>query len=387
MKRSIRIKEFTPFSNEYLFPSENYIKSRTGLSTNHGYLRLTDSNGYLSNAIPHRKEDQNIFLVGDSSIENIYCDFNKKISFLTQKKLLQKGINCSLYNMGVSGSTTLNIFNTIINKLIGKTGEILFFIPSNDSHALNFFGGYLNNFRQYTNILPLTSDNTEKGFYEENKKSLLSFLKLLKIFCEEFNFRLHVFGAIYRSPNNAIESMNSMVESFCSENEITYLEVKNYPESSFYDDVHVNELGSNHIAQIITQHLLNYFTPINKKTIHIEKINTSNCQELKLQKPKELTLITDIQNLGKAEHNCFLAKFDFGKNKKISPEDEKSYNLTNSKHVGYYRYLKIPEPGKRAVMVHSFKFPNHIENISIGLVKFRSPDEFILHDAEVIYRI
>lgn len=386
MKRFIRLKEFSVNIEEYIFPSENYSSKKIGLSHQHGYLKLTDENGCLSTAIPFEEGDEKIFLIGDSSLENIYCDFNSTIHQLLHRKLLDYGVNCQVINMGVSGSTSLIAFNAILNKLIDEVGSIVFFIPSNDLKVLDLKNGYRNNEKYFSNIVSEASGESTEGFFEENKKQLFSIIDLLNSFCKNSNKKLYIFGVI-SSPGVIIyNEINLLVKYFCEKLGIKYHLVENYPDNSFVDAVHLNEKGANHVANSIYKIVINALQANECSLIHQEYLKEDVDVKLLVKGVRLLLITIDVETIGDCEKNSLLVWFDFLENNNISEAYLKRLGVYESNSVGYYRYLEIPEFGKRVVMLHKFILPEGTEYIKLGLKKFRSKSCFKIHNAEIFFR-
>ncbi|MGG5152603.1 hypothetical protein, partial [Alcaligenes aquatilis] len=196
VKRAIRLKEGGFSVRRFNYPPNSYLTGRVGLNTGYGYTFITDENGFSLSTIPSLEGDRSIFFAGDSSIEASYCDINKRIPFVFQEKLLEAGVPCSCFNMGVSGATSLNLFNSMMNKLINSSGDLIFFVPSNDVLALELKSGYLNGTRYYTNLVPDTGEDYKPGNFDINKSQIFPMLKMIAGFCKEFGFDLYVSGVI-----------------------------------------------------------------------------------------------------------------------------------------------------------------------------------------------
>nr|WP_321272636.1 hypothetical protein [Alcaligenes faecalis] len=384
IKRSIRLKEFVPNSTRVVFPSETYVQGRDGLSVDYGYILAADKEGFLTTKIPVDLNDSTVFIAGASSIENSYCDIDKRIAFRLQKLLLDNGQAYQCLSMGVSGSTSLNLLNSILNKLIGKSGDLFFFIPSNDYESLDMKEGYLNKTRYYANILPVQKSDLMQGYFLKNKNQIISILKLVKLFCDEYGIRLFVSGVVFKKnakKASFYSDINLLVQKFCRENSINYLDISDYPDSSFYDDVHLTEIGSGYLASRLFDVLAS-----NKAPGLIGEAVIAEGEEIFLTGCDEVSVYADVEALEEVEDRSFL----FYVQCDCSEQLEKQFldfGMRKSSSLGFYQYIKLPEVGKRLVMQKTFKFPNGLSGIGIGFKKWRGKDRFIVHSVKVVYRV
>ncbi|CAM5300643.1 hypothetical protein AFAE65S_00596 [Alcaligenes phenolicus] len=385
VKRSIRLKEVGVSIRRFNYPPSKYLTGRVGLSTEYGYTFITDENGFSLSTIPSLASDRKIFFAGGSSIEASYCDINKRVPFVFQERLLEVGIPCTCFNMGVSGATSLNLFNVMMNKLIHCSGDMIFFVPSNDVLALELESGYLNGTRYYTNLVPDTGENYTPGYFDKNKSQIFPMLRMISSFCREFGFDLYVSGVIYKKPNKKFSEINLMVENFCLENGIKYISIEDYPSDSFYDSVHLTSKGSCYVANRVFDEYIN----INKKIKEVEvkkKINFDDFTYFDISKSSSVSLFVDVECVGDVLPSSLLAYFDFSQSGEIDREQLYEVGLSFSKIVGPYKYLELPGSGRRCVMQYTFRFPDSIKNLGIGLKKWHSRNSYKVHSAVAYYR-
>lgn len=380
-KRSIRLKEVGASVRRLNFPPQQYLVGRTGLSTGYGYTFLTDDDGLALTALPAALDDRDIFLVGGSSIEASYCDINKRASFLLQEKLLSVGVGNVCYNMGASGCTSLNLFNSIVNKLIGRTGDVIYFIPSNDVRAFEFKKGYINRSKYFANVIPAKNELGDSRLFDQNKQQLLSMLSMLEFFCKEFGFRFFVSGVIHRDEDLRYQQLNEMAEKFCRDRGIDFIKIGNYPKESFYDSVHLTAIGNEYISDALVGFLLNKNKNKSTSLINKNKVYVDAWVRFGLEETREISLFVDVESTGDVLGSSMLVNFNFLDNEQPDSKRLYSAGLSFSKIIGCYKYLELPEKGKRCVMQYTFVFPDGISSVGVTLKKWNSAKDFIIHNA------
>lgn len=380
-KRSIRLKEVGASVRRLNFPPEQYLVGRVGLSTCYGYTFLTDSDGLALTALPVVSDDRDIFLVGGSSIEASYCDINKRASFLLQEKLLGIGVGNACYNMGASGCTSLNLFNSIVNKLIGRKGDVIYFIPSNDVRAFEFKNGYVNRSKYFANIIPAKDELGDPRLFDRNKEQLFSILSMLEFFCKEFGFRFFVSGVIHRDENERYQQINEMAEGFCRDRGIGFIPIKNYPKGSFYDSVHLTAIGNEYISDALVDFLEGKNKSKSISLIYKNKVDVDSWARFDLKGKKEISLFVDVESVGDVLGSSMLVNFNFLDGEQPDNKSLYSAGLSFSKIIGCYKYLELPGKGKRCVMQYTFVFPDGVSLVSLALKKWNSAKGFIIHSA------
>lgn len=388
IKRSIRLKEAGVSLRKFQYPPGNYLIGREGLSTGYGYALVTDQNGFSLTTIPALSEDRQIFFAGGSSVEASYCDINKRIPFLFQEKMLLAGVSCSCFNMGVSGATTLNLFNSILNKLSNqKGGDLVFFIPSNDAMALDFELGYLNGTRYYANLVPGLIGGQSSGCFEKNKNKIISMLKILKCFCDEIGFNLYISGVIHKNPDLRFSSINRMVQNFCANEGVEYISISDYPDGAFYDSVHLTSKGCEYVAQRVFDEFLVGGLKVGESRVKKTGVELDKASCFDLVRGSSVSLFVDIECFGKTMHSSFLAYFDFFELRDFDSTELSFSGIKISNIVGFYKYLDLPGVGQRCVMQYTFRFPAKVRRVGIGLKQWNSKSNYVVHSAVAYHRI
>ncbi|HHF4078632.1 TPA: SGNH/GDSL hydrolase family protein [Haemophilus influenzae] len=330
-KRHIRLKEFFPGIHRVHTPSESYIKKSPLLQKNRSYFQKVDNNGFMQSHL-NIQEDKKIFLVGDSFIESIFIDESKRINAIMEESFLfQEGKEVKVYNAGVSGSTGLNLFNLILNKIIIlKPDVIIYSQPSCDFSALLYENGYYNNSKYFSNIIPsVESDVFRFKTIQDNLIQIQNNIIMLSKLCELYSIDLFISTCCSNSSKRQLKMMNDIIRenSYLGYKVIDLDLIVPKTEAYFYDKQHLNEYGSNLVANIYLYNVRNFSDDMPKKTIqkhHIQKINgvfeiTSN----NLEKESN-SILLKIKNNEK-QNQDFEIKITYFNEGEIIKNDVKKY--------------------------------------------------------------
>lgn len=131
-RRTIRLKESTPHSDRWRTPTKGYLDGTDG-SLGEGPWRLrTDEHGFIETGNQTSPDWPGIVFLGDSFVESTFSPESDRFVSRVERHLNGEGTNVRCLNGGYSGSTTLQLFNVLINKvipLVGRGGTVVFFIP------------------------------------------------------------------------------------------------------------------------------------------------------------------------------------------------------------------------------------------------------------------
>ncbi|WOQ11919.1 SGNH/GDSL hydrolase family protein [Aeromonas media] len=276
IKRTIRLKEWPPLSNIIKTPSDEYLDRVENLPKDN-YEINTDENGFILTSEKNNKKPLWLFF-GDSFVESIFVHNGKRFTDVLA------GIfeHVSILNGGYSGTTTLQIINSIINKAIPLSPEKIFiFIPSNDSRCIKLEGGYWNNTKLLSPIIGTLDGNEHKFDFGDDLSQLELALNLIKditvrIGCKLYlgttpHRHLNYLGDPYlksRYPNQSYfnkvstERLNvgNHVRKWCVRENISLIDLEKEMDCFMdfsYDEVHLNEHGSTFAAKVIERHLNN----------------------------------------------------------------------------------------------------------------------------------
>lgn len=254
VKRSIRLKEFPANSKDIYYPSERFFSS-TSLDPKKAYYIETDSEGYLSNS--HKIEfSRSIYLLGDSSVENLFCNEGERFSNILQELIIKNDYCNPVVNTGYSGGTTLTSLNVLINKIaIQNAGIVILFLPSNDEKVLRCDEKYWSQDKYFGNIVPESENRISPSSkiiedVEDMKKLVLA----ARYFCDLFGIKFFL-GSVLHNGN-----INNLLSDFSLSEGIDYIDVGNnfFEVKDFYDNVHLNEIGSSKLGHFIFDKVKNY---------------------------------------------------------------------------------------------------------------------------------
>lgn len=409
MKRFIRLKErkITTFVHT---PASSYLEIRPTFDKLKSFYENTDENYFLNNEVAIDSKNI-IFLVGDSFIENIYCSTNKRISSVLSKKLSKESIDLKVINAGVSGTTSLNINNLVLNKLVTfKPKFIVVFIPSNDGYCMYLKGGLWNKNKRYSNLLGIDHANI---FSEENiEEKILDVCKnytILKTICDQFNIKLVVSTSpiidnnisrilkVDKDIHLTISKYRNLVFDHvikhCKTLKIPTVDLRtNYSNKYdlFFDDVHTNDIGSQEIGNHLYTELIKHFSKFKDESVTLQEYDLNKILILNKniywsdsikntnKNNKVATLSFDINCSDVKKDNSALFCVDF---------DGKQYNtpqtlLSVSTLVGSYKYI-LTKANSQYRICYSFLVPNGVDNIKIGFALWRSEDVIIIRNVKL----
>lgn len=277
-KRLIRLKEQEPLTCRVHTPSESYKLIRPTLDRHLSYASSINDDGFM-NSGNYITSSQKVFLLGDSFIENMYTSQNQRIHSELEKILISRGYEVEVLNSGVSGSTSLNLLNVVINKIVPYAPcTILFCLPINDAHALSFKAGFWNKYKLFSTLNQvLANERAQPDILEENLSQLKNVCRTLQQLCAFFNINLVITNAPYVNEiNDSFYVLdNDSYKKICSKRKLIHdalysmfrsegfdsidlHEAMGGNKKLFFDDVHTNAEGSRVVASILAPRLEKY---------------------------------------------------------------------------------------------------------------------------------
>lgn len=283
MKRSIRLKEYAPNQEKVVFPSLAQIEQCSDLHEG-GYKLITDQNGFIVSGNDFFSDKKTIIL-GDSFVESTFVGERSRFCSVLERLGADGDVSNigQVLNAGVSGSTSLNLLNIFINKVVPiKPSLVIFVIPSNDSQVHRFSDTYWNDSEYYANIIPPGKLNSVGDFYNNLVKG--DCVKILNLFadaCNIFDIKLAFATCPYASlydgsymfqkyknkswfDSNIVarKILNDKLRSISYMRKIIFLDFEHEiggDNKLFYDDLHLNEIGSQRIAKFIFEKIQNIY--------------------------------------------------------------------------------------------------------------------------------
>lgn len=276
LKRIIRLREHAPSSDRTINPDANQLAVSDSLSPGPFRIR-TDENGYILSGRTVSSDVRTIVL-GDSFVECSFLHQEARICSLLEMMGAGAGKNVigQVLNAGYSGSTTLNLLNCLLNKVLSKPPErLIFILPANDAYAHRYASTYWNTSEYYSPISPANSElaSAELGGYESlsgedcqrlvlliaEACSLFSVEIVVGTFPHQRNYEAWPFLAKkYPSRNwfesvvSARRSLNDCIRVLCREKSIPFVDLELLLDGRvdcFYDELHMNEVGAGLVAR------------------------------------------------------------------------------------------------------------------------------------------
>lgn len=363
MKRQIRLREFEADKDMFKSPSITYAEKSRNLNSNIAYKFQTDSNGYIISGrrfIPVLK----ICVVGASLIENKFVRESCRWNTYLEGLFLYQNIPVKVYNAGYSGATSLNVLNTLTNKLLADSFDsIIYFISSNDYSAIAYSDSYWNSTKDHSNLFLTDYESAERNFKNLNKDHFESIVK--SIHTTALNFNQEFYFATYPnlSCERVVSTINEMLRSVCMEHSIPLLDIdkemkaRNIDyESNFYDRRHMNEIGSETLSKMLYDFYMSKWdldtkdhkTVFKKKKVLNNKISlSSESDELNIKsvcsndflKTSNINLIFSIDNSNSEKDVSLLVKLYFEEIKSV----ENISGLSFREDLGWHFLISAPK--------------------------------------------
>lgn len=214
-------------------------------------------------------------------MESMYADPRTRFVSVVERRLPPE-LNARCINAGYSGSTTLQLLNVVINKLIptvGSGSKLYFFTPQGEVTGTSMPGSYWNESERYAPILPVRKN--VPSLIAPGTSNTPALLRVLESVCNEFGIDLtlvvspyressfshdKVLRAIYRRDRRAYRrtleqrrELDNHWRNAAAETGVSLIDLKltDVDEISgyFYDELHFNEGGhlyfGNELANMI----------------------------------------------------------------------------------------------------------------------------------------
>lgn len=349
------------------------------------YFQEADNEGYLISG-NYNTSGKRIFLMGDSTIENIFVAPDSRVNYTLEKEILKNNYNYSVLNTAISGETILHIFNVIINKIARfKNSTIVLTIPSNDFYALQMKQSYWNGHKDFGNIIPVNYDEEKNNLIDINLKHQIAMLNSIKEFCKVFEIKLLISGIIYNDEKNDFKKINELVKNWCLKKSVPYLplsELLSQKDELFYDDLHFNNYG----AKIAGKELFKLAAPyLNNEEVTFNQFIIGENFELNnktywsnyidITENSILSLWIDTKVNKKVSYNSALYVVEYDRD--VSHEE---CGLTKS-GIGLYEYLKLQDDGLDACQHLKIQIPINVKKLRVGIRKWQKDAQIFLNKA------
>lgn len=235
------------------------------IDENSKFLLDIDEFGFIKTGNIQLKTDFNIIFIGDSFVENLFVNHEKRFISITEREIRQKfNINCNIYNAGMSGNHLFSIIFTTLSKIIPLNPSFIFLIlPSIDLSISRLEKGYWNEDKNYS-IFYKISDQRELlnsiDITKLREKNYFLFLDLFINILNIFSINYYICNRPYSDDLFFLNEMNKIVKEYCSYKKYNFIDLDFYVRNSvrenidkyFYDKLHLNEKGSLILGNILT---------------------------------------------------------------------------------------------------------------------------------------
>ncbi|WP_373766539.1 SGNH/GDSL hydrolase family protein [Glaesserella sp.] len=395
-KRSIRLKEFIPNQTRFVY-SDGYYDKCSNLERGISYYIESDKDGFIITGNYHLS-DKKIILMGDSFIESNFISADKKTNYLLEKLFVESGLDIEVLNAGVSGSTLLNLLNTLINKVIhikrsSENGKvvIILFVPSNDSNVLRLQESYWNSSQYYSNILPTSGKFHQHNQVKRNKNDFINILRIFSEVCKLYDIQLFVTDIMHRNDDLNYYTINSWIKNICDENHISYIDISkqiSLHQDYFYDERHLLPKGASVLAQLLYDNLVGQLGYICSPYLSIKKYgicqnmdltnNVNYSEEILVNEYSEVSLWLNLKVIKKESYNSMLYCIDYHQD--IDPS---LTNLIYSQFVGYFSYIGLQNEGYSSCQFIKINIPVGVKKIKIGICRWNRDASIYVYNAEV----
>ncbi|WP_146233295.1 SGNH/GDSL hydrolase family protein [Arthrobacter psychrolactophilus] len=286
MKRYIRLKELPPSTERFHTPSEEQIECSDSSLVVEPYICRVDDQGFMKTGFEGGSHLQPIVIMGDSFVESMYSAEELRFVSQVERNLNEDSEKYRFLNAGYSGSTSLQLLNSLINKVyptVGPGSTIVFFAPHSDRDNLYKDGSYWNGSQRGAALLPASGVGNPQLVHEiEAFSSVLTLLAAaskalqLNLILGTAPFRVADFASdaplrrLYRRSRENYELGLQRRRAFCAEVR-NFSRENNLPlidgeialagdASYFYDELHLNSTGHEKFAEFVSPELAKHLS-------------------------------------------------------------------------------------------------------------------------------
>jgi hypothetical protein len=274
--RSIRLKELAPGTDLTYTPPPAYLEHTDGSLPAEAYACRVDEHGFLITG-NEPGTDRTLVFMGDSFVESMYTHEHERFVSVVEREI--PGVCC--LNASYSGSTTLQLFNNIVNKIYpvaGPGATLVIFPPHSDRDHLYIDGSYWNPTKRGSTIIPaMAAGNTDIPNGTSGFRSMLSLCVAaayelgMRPVLATTPYRVAPFGsdpvlrAIYRrNTEGYYAGLKRRIEYIEAIKHVAALTGAELIDAEaylggdpqyFYDELHLNPAGQAHFGRYLTGQL------------------------------------------------------------------------------------------------------------------------------------
>jgi lysophospholipase L1-like esterase len=321
--------------------------------------------------------------MGDSFVENLYIDEDKRIAAQLERMLLASGYGYQVLNAGVSGTTNLNATNLLLNKIVYHSPEAIVFVTSsNDLAALRYECGYSNRSKFHGNIVPEDlSESWTKSSVGENIVQVVDNLKVVNFICKLHGIKLYVCTYPEIQSNDDLKLINSKVRDFAENESVALVDLdkkimKN--DIYYYDKLHVSHVGASVAANSIFDRIKDSLS--NEKAVSFSRSLSVNefglnhldlhwlaSQELPNEGQSEYIVSLNVDYTAKSvrKHKALVVQVEFDQEPVFTTEHKYSF----SRSSGWHFYVDLIADCRQQFSI-PIGLPDNVQQLRIGLRVF-----------------
>jgi lysophospholipase L1-like esterase len=275
--RQIRIKDFGVDAVLKKVPDPAYLEVTNDSLSHDTFVLTTDANGFIIDPNFLDGADAPVFVFGDSVVESIFVQQGQRFCDHLTRRMASAGTPRQFLNGGYSGATSLILLNALINKVgYRKNAAVLLVLPSNDTLAMGFERGLWDySSKRYSPILPVDGADCRQCPATQNLPQLEGVLRAFAAVARSFRLELMFATTPYmqrafedepwflarysKTPGryerliDARRQSSEVMRRVAAETGVHLLDLEaefNEP-THFYDDLHLNTVGSVAMAEMI----------------------------------------------------------------------------------------------------------------------------------------
>ena len=281
MVRWIKLKEFDLNTDVQVAPTEEYIANCDASIARQEFRFRTDAAGFLRSGEPAFETDR-IIILGDSSAGSFFVEESQRLGAVIERTLREAGRNADVLTGATSDCTTLHSVNIFLNKCLPlRPTQLIYMSCGSDSAALCTDAGYwLNDPAKSLGPIAQAAPGTDEMVRDTpDLAARWAMLRVLHAGAEAFGTQLVLVTAPHRRKvddhltryyqndfryherlTRMKHSINNSTRNYAREHRLACIDTELLSDFGelFYDIVHLNQLGSRTVGQLIAERLLDF---------------------------------------------------------------------------------------------------------------------------------
>ncbi|WP_414906472.1 SGNH/GDSL hydrolase family protein [Pseudomonas sp. IT-P253] len=319
--------------------------------------------------------------MGDSFVENLYIDEDKRIASQLERMLLMNGYDYQVLNAGVSGATNLNVTNLLLNKIVYHFPKIVIFVTSsNDLAALRYERGYSNRSKFHGNLVPEdASEIWTKSSVEGNINQVVDNLKVIDFICKLHKIDFYICTYPEIQSNADLRLINSEVREFAAGEAVKLIDLDKLIMRNniyYYDKLHVSHVGASVAAKsmfegirnsLSTEGVVSFSRPSQANDLALNYLDINWLEWKDYQSSYIVSLNIDCATKNVRKHKALVVLLQFDQEPIFSNQHTYSF----SRSSGWHFYVDLAADCRQQFSV-PINLPDNIQRFRVG---FRVFDE------------